>query len=326
VLAHLRDEVDAASSSGIPVVVAYLGDNIYEVGAREDSMEQDLPKLRAQVEPLGTRPNVRGVFVPGNHDWARGAPAVVGRTAVRIQREWLDRLAGGRDVTMRPDDGCPGPATADLGDSAHLVYIDTEWLLREPSDACGGADDFYERLADDLERTRDRPVVVMSHHPMATGGAHGGNVAPLHRGPLVYYLASRAGVSIQDLASGAYSAMIERLRGAFERSGNPPLVFASGHDHNLQVIRLGGPGQPTYQLVSGAGAKAGNVRRIDGTRYATNRNGYMRLDFGAAGVRLVVYAQIGGPTARVQTVFSCSLSSTSDERDCPEARLVGRAP
>lgn len=324
VLAHLRSEVDAASASGVPVVVAYLGDNIYEVGARPSALEEDLPKLEAQVEPIPARSNVRGVFVPGNHDWAKGGAAAIGRAAVQTQREWLGRIAEGRNVALLPGDGCPGPSTVELGTAAHLVFIDTEWLLREPPGECGGAESFYERLEADLQRFPDRPIVAMGHHPMVTGGPHGGNVAPLYRGPFVFYLATKAGVSRQDLVSSSYAAMITRLDSAFLRSGNPPLVFAAGHDHNLQVIRSEALAA-TYQLVSGSGSKSSNARRIDGTRYATNGHGYMRLDFLPSEVRLVVVGTTEGASF-LRPIFSCVLSSSATDQSCPEARLRGGGP
>ena len=165
-------------------------------------------------------------------------------------------------------------------------------------------------------------MVLLSHHPLASGGPHAGNVAPFERGPLVYYLAAKSGVSRQDLSSGAYTAMRREITEAIAESGAPPLVHAAGHDHTLQVIRLAGPGEPRYQLVSGALAKTENVRRIDGTRYATNGFGYMRLDFVAGRVRLVVYARdvSGGP---VRAVFGCTISKGAPPDECPEALRAG---
>jgi hypothetical protein len=322
VLAHLGVEVEAAARTGDPVVVAFLGDNIYDIGARPSFVEEDLPILQAQIEPLGRRDNVRGVFVPGNHDWAQGATTTVARTALRFQQEWLNQLADGRRVELRPEGGCPGPSTVDVGASLHLVFLDSEWLLRAPTDTCGSSDDFYDRLGEDLRRNRDRTVVVMAHHPMVSGGPHGGNVSPLAQVPLVSYLARRAGVNVQDLSSGAYSEMIERLRATFDSGRTTPLVFAGGHDHNLQVIRTEGFGMPAYQLVSGAGSKSSNARRVEGTRYSTNRNGYMRLDFGNFGARLIVYSQTGEDGA-VLPVFSCLLTESGTSAVCPEAAIVG---
>jgi hypothetical protein len=69
--------------------------------------------------------------------------------------------------------------------------------------------------------------------------------------------------------------------------------MASGHDHNLQVIRGGRPEVTNagYQLVSGAGilGHSSLVREIEGTLFAREAAGFMRLDVTRDGrVRLSV--------------------------------------
>lgn len=336
VLAHVRDDllrhVDEHPTA--PALVAFLGDNIYDVGARTDAREEDLAKLSAQVQAVVASPSVRGVFLPGNHDWAKGAPDPEGRTAIEIQQAWLEEIEGSRNVSFLPSDECPGPETIRLGGDVHVVFIDTEWLLRQPSD-CGGADLFYRELTGELERLAGRRVVLAAHHPMATGGPHGGNVGLFDaNGPVIYYLGVKAGLSVQDLASGRYSEILQGLRDAIAGSGHRPLAMAAGHDHSLQVIGLQGPDQPFYQLVSGSASKSEPVDRIDGTRFATSAHGYMRLDFTPDRARLVVFAldedpgdgdgQGGdeGPTriAGLRPVFTCVLRAGGGE-PCAEAPL-----
>ncbi len=325
VLAHLSANIAsvAAERGGRPVVVAFLGDNIYEVGARPNNEETDLAILDAQVAALGHHPDVRGVFIPGNHDWSKGGADEQGRLAVRVQQDWVSRLSADGNIDLLPADACPGPAGFDVGQSIRLLFVDTEWLLRQPEDDCGSAAEFYERLRRDLEQNRGKRVVVMSHHPLASGGSHAGHIAPFQNGPLVYYLVRKSGVSVQDLMSPRYSDMIRGIEGAFAASGTRPLLHAAGHDHTLQVLRLMGPGQPAYQLVSGAGSRSTNSRRKEGTRYATNGFGYMRLDFGAANAQLTVYSRdLNG--GAVRPVFACTLSGNAPESECPEApRLEG---
>jgi hypothetical protein len=320
VLAHLRSDIEAVARGGAgpPVAVTFLGDNIYDDGAPMDPTPEEIEKLAGQVRALGSAPNVHGIFVPGNHDWAMGAPLEDGREAVARQRAWIDSMSSRQDVRFLPEDGCPGPATEDIGGLVHLVFIDTEWLLRTPEERCGSAADFYARLAADLRAHRDQPVVVLSHHPLASGGPHAGNVSLLDRGPLIYYVAAKSGVSRQDLSSGAYTAMRQGIARAIAESGAPPLIHAAGHDHTLQVIRMAGPDEPRYQLVSGALAKSDAVRRIDGTRYATDGFGYMRLDFVGQQVQVTVFARhvSGGP---VRAVFGCTLSQSAPADECPEA-------
>jgi hypothetical protein len=324
VLSHLGEELDRLSASNPerPIVVVYLGDNIYDVGAREEYRQEDLAHLTAQTAPLLEAPGAQGIFLPGNHDWAKGASDELGEEAIEIQDAWLDELAEGRiDAELLPNDGCPGPATLNVGPDLHLVVIDTEALLRAPLDGCGGPARFFQRLRDDLAANADRTVVLTAHHPMASGGPHGGNVGLFEYGPLVYYLSKKAGVSVQDLGSPAYSEMMDGLQLAIAESGTTPLVFAAGHDHSLQVVGLEGPGAPRYQLVSGSASKSEPARRIDGMRYATDAHGYMRLDVGAERARLTVFA-VGERGDSIREVFGCLLAPTAAAAECPEAELA----
>lgn len=324
VLEHLRRDIDSVAHAGAgrPVVVAFLGDNVYERGATADPTATDLDKLGGQVRALGRSPNVRGIFVPGNHDWAKGAPREVGRVAIEEQRAWLSQLSEGRDVDLVPADGCPGPVGEDLGSAARLVFIDTEWLLRGSGDRCGTAEAFYDRLTTELRESagRGRPIVILAHHPLASGGPHGGHVAPFQRGPLLYFLATKSGAIRQDLASTAYRAMRRGITRAIAASGARPLAEVAGHDHTLQVIRMEGVGEPAYQLVSGAASRSSRSGALAGTRYATDGFGYMRLDFHGSYVRLVVFAR-EVDAKPVRHVFTCVISSGAPEGECPAAPL-----
>ncbi len=162
---------------------------------------------------------------------------------------------------------------------------------------------------------------MVAHHPMATGGRHGGNVGLFSRGPFVFYLVVKSGAGVQELASGRYSDMLTRLRAVFAASGVEPLVFAAGHDHTLQVIRMGGPGEPSYQLVSGSASRTSPVDRIDGTRYATDGHGYMRLVFDPSAARVLVFSR-DTDSGEVRVVFSCSLSTDASDQECAEAPLA----
>jgi hypothetical protein len=76
--------------------------------------------------------------------------------------------------------------------------------------------------------------------------------------------------------------MREALAGA--AAATPPLAWASGHEHALQVIE-----SPRFGrlLVSGAGVfgHTSAVGDVGGSRYSASRSGYMRLDFLRDGTR-----------------------------------------
>lgn len=291
-------------------LVVYLGDNVYPRGL-PDSASTEYPdavrRLDAQIDLLVQR-GVRGLFIPGNHDWDRFGPG--GWDAIEREGDRIDARGSGL-VHLRPKAGCPGPVTFDEGRWLRLVLLDTEWWLQpgaKPRAAGLGCPAFEEAAIQDALRRAvqgggERRVVVVGHHPLRSGGEHGGffdwrdHIFPLRHLkswlwlplPLIgsgYPLARNLGVSKQDLSSPTYHRMVLAFEAAFH--DRPPLVYASGHDHGLQVIR-GGPAR--YLLVSGAGiyAHEGPMSGITGTELALQAAGYMRLDILRDGrVRLAV--------------------------------------
>jgi hypothetical protein len=295
--------------------VVFLGDNVYPRGVppvgsptRDDAEK----KIAAQVYAI-RKGQAQGILVPGNHDWDRQGRE--GWNSIRRQ-DTLVRAFGGKDVRLLPHGGCPGPEVVDLGTHVRLIVLDSEWWVHNdvkpygPESPC--ATRTYQEVADSLAGAlRDkgsRHAIVLTHHPLRSGGEHGGafkltdhlfplrNVQSWMWVPLpligsIYPLARRMGISNQDISGKKYRAMRRMFEQAFER--HPPLAIASGHDHNLQVIRGGNPNvtRAAYQLVSGAGilGHASLVRKIEGTLFDREAAGFMRLDITRDGrVRLAV--------------------------------------
>jgi hypothetical protein len=307
VLKALRRELARDPARSLAV---FLGDNVYPRGlpAPEDPLRSEMERrLRAQVDAV-REVKARAVFVPGNHDWDEEGPA--GWEAVRRQGRYIDER-GASAVFVLPKHGCPGPSIVDAGEELRLVVLDTQWWLHQgpkpldPASPCA-ADSEPEVLAalqDALQTAGTRQVVVAAHHPLRSGGPHGGyfsfrqHVFPLTDArsslyiPLpgigsLYPLARRAGTSAQDMHSRANARMRESLEKVLR--ARPPLVYAAGHEHSQQVFE---GGAARYVLVSGTGIYGHStpVRRLPSTRYASRRAGFMRLDVERGGrVRLGV--------------------------------------
>ena len=308
----------AALSIAPHPVVAFLGDNIYPRGM-PDSSAADRPeaerRLTAQLRVLGAS-GARGIFVPGNHDWDRQGPG--GWDAVRRQERFI-AAAGGMGSALLPAGGCPGPAVVDVGKVVRLVALDTQWWLHDgpkpegPASSCPADSDgeVIDSLRAALKSAGGRAVVVLAHHPLATGGPHGGHfgwqahVFPLRAVkswlwiplPLIgsaYPIARENGISSQDAPSAAYRRMRATLDSGF--AGSPPLIYAAGHDHALQVI---GGTSARYELLSGAGifGHLDRVTALDSTRFAKRASGFMRVEFlrdGRARLSVIVVDRSGG--------------------------------
>jgi hypothetical protein len=314
-------ELSHQSDSLRPVrqFIVFLGDNVYPRGIppvghlnREDAER----RLAAQVLAI-RKGSAQGLLIPGNHDWDRQGRD--GWNAVRRQ-DSLVREFGGTDVRLAPSAGCPGPDVMDLGTHVRLIAMDTEWWLHNDVKPYGDAspcptrtyDEVADSLAGALRDKGERHAIVLTHHPMRSGGSHGGSftlndhIFPLRNWktwmwlplPIIgslYPFARQSGISNQDVSGEKYRLM----RSAFERAfyDHPPLVVASGHDHDLQVIRGGRSGitWAAYQLVSGAGILGHEsvVRDIEGSLFERESAGFMRLDVTRDGrLRLSVTAVV----------------------------------
>ncbi len=283
------------------IVVLFLGDNVYPVGVRDATdpgFPEDSAKLQAQIDVVNgvqaKAKGVRGIFIPGNHDWGQ-TTGLEGIVRLRNQDAMLKRRnAEGSPVWLLPVAGTPGPHILDIGSRLRILLMDTAWWL------IAGKDTSKQTVFRETKRAVDnagsRDVLVAAHHPFRSASSHGGLMS-FWRGVGLRYLLNRSGAILQDLSSLPYRSLTEALLAAFAE--NPPLIFAGGHDHNLQVIDGRGGPEPKYHLVSGAGSKEDNVGFIKGMRFRHAASGYMRVMFYRDGrVDLFVIAAPGDQTPK----------------------------
>jgi Calcineurin-like phosphoesterase len=338
VLAELARQADSFRT--VRQYVVFLGDNVYPRGvppvghpARDDAER----KVAAQVYAI-RKGAAQGFLVPGNHDWDRQGRD--GWNAIRRQ-DSLVREFGGDEVRLLPHGGCPGPEVVDVGRHVRLIALDSEWWVHNDVKPYGDTSPCPTRTEQEvtdslLGALRDkgaRYAVVLDHHPLRSGGEHGGSftlsdhIFPLRNVeswlwiplPIIgslYPLARKNGISNQDISGRKYSQMVRAFETVFAKY--PPLVMASGHDHDLQVIRGGRPEVTNagYQLVSGAGILGHEslVRKVEGSLFEREAAGFMRLDFTYDGrVRLAVTTVVPEgtrPEKESAEVFSLWLTTT----------------
>ena len=136
-----------------------------------------------------------------------------------------------------------------------------------------------------LSEASDVPAIVAAHHPLRTGGPHGGNTSSLR------WVANRLGLLREDLNTPGYRAFIDALTEVFGRAARP-IIYVAGHDHSLQVMDESVEGGSVLHIVSGSGSGFSPAQPIDGTRFAAGLPGYVRLDFRSGGrIQLSVVAE-----------------------------------
>lgn len=339
VLAVLAREISAAPER---TLVVFLGDNIYPAGLaapgsrRRADDERHLDQQLAAVRGSGATT----VFVPGNHDWDNSGEG--GWDAVRRQQEYV-AAHGGPRVLWSPPDGCPGPQVHDLEERVRVVVLDTQWWLHsgprplDPDSLCewDSEPEVLDALRGTIAGAGGRRVVVVGHHPLASGGPHGGHfdwrdhIFPLRvlKGwlwlPLpvigsIYPIARQSGITDQDFSGERNRHMRAALEGVFAE--HPPLAFAAGHEHSLQVIE---GEQVPWLLVSGAGyfdhlTPLGSTPR---TLFEHSRSGFMRLDVGRSGrVRLGVLEVSASGASREVYARDLAGAGIPDQKPKPARR------
>jgi hypothetical protein len=305
-------------------LIAFLGDNIYPRGMPAPGTagrREAERRLSAQLDAARAA-GAPAIFVPGNHDWADRAS---GWEGIRRQGAFVAEHGGG-GAALLPADGCPGPVVRDVGKRLRVVVLDTEWWLYrdqkpvDPTSSCpaDSEQEVLESLANAIRSAGDRRVVIAAHHPLASGGTHGGNFTwsdhlfPLRaRHPWLwipfpgvgsgYPMARQRGVSDQDMSGARNRRMREAFAGVFAK--HPPLVYAAGHEHNLQVLK--GKDTP-YLLVSGAGA-FGHVTPAHDTQstlFARTASGFMRIDVDKNGEARLAVVVVPGRGAAPAEAFA----------------------
>ena len=313
VLVELTRQATAAPRES---AILFLGDNLYPRGMPDtgafDRKEKE-ERLDRQIE-VARASGIRAYFVPGNHDWARMTRD--GWDAVRRSEAFIQSRGQGL-ARQSPRNGCPGPEVVDVGRVIRLVILDTQWWLHRadfprPIDSVSTCLQYTQeriiaRLRQVLADSGGRRVIVAAHHPIATRSEHNGYFTLIHHLfplrayrswlwiplPLIgslYPMARGNGLFgyAQDMGSRAYTIMRGQLLRAMAE--HPPMLYAAGHDHNLQVFR--GP-VAAYSIVSGAGTfgHQSPVGWARNTIFAISRPGFMRVDVGRTGrVRLSVTA------------------------------------
>jgi hypothetical protein len=166
-----------------------------------------------------------------------------------------------------------------------------------------------------LRAAGSRHLVVLGHHPLRSGGPHGGHftwqdhIFPLTAAvpwlwlplPIIgsaYPLARQNGWSDQDQSGSGNVLMRDSLAAAF--AVRRPLLYASGHEHVLEVLD---GGAARHLVVSGAGRyhEISHVSAIPDTRFAAARGGFARVDVlgdGRARLAVVAATGTGGPEER----------------------------
>jgi hypothetical protein len=260
--------------------VIYLGDNIYPAGLQGPDRARGEAILLRQIRVT----RAPKLFVPGNHDWGYTGTQQLAPGVLSNEQAFIEAHAT-EGAEFHPKNGCPGPSEVELSPPGKVLTgglsvlaLDLHWWLLPEDDRpkCEGIDDtnaFLERFDEALAAHRDRNLLVVAHHPVKSGGPHGGQSRGFWTdlGITLAYPFYRS----QDIFQPGYQEMVRLLEAPM--TANPPLAMVGGHDHSLQVFEGGDVAR--IIIVSGSASRVSSVTSIEGTLFAHAHLGFVVMDF-----------------------------------------------
>lgn len=213
------------------------------------------PDIATRLQPFVDL-GVPVLLALGNHDYARGW----NHRRAQWQLNWAQATPGVH---------APGHVW-----SAHWPFVDVHALDTTRVFASGDAEQ-TRWLADKLTTSTTRWNIVLGHHPFRSFGPHG------HAG-------SYEGWTGIPIVSGA------RLERLFQETlcGHAD-VYASGHDHNLQLLEHCG----VSLIVSGSAASSTPLQAArDQALFASARTGFSILELPSVGPARVTFIDHEGTT------------------------------
>ncbi|WP_256011543.1 metallophosphoesterase [Desertivirga xinjiangensis] len=282
--------------------VVFLGDNIYPRGMppKGNILRTNAENtLKRHFEALKDY-HGKVVFIAGNHDWNKGRKD--GYEYIVRQEKYIQKLFEGRNVFL-PSNGCPGPVEIDINHSLTIVAIDTQWWLQKGLRPIGrqygcsveSEEDFFEQLVAILEKNKHKHLLVTGHHPVYSYAIHGGRFKLKHHiFPLTIYDKSAwiplPGIGSllplyrkflgarEDMAHPRYRRLRKKLKEILAQY--PNLIYAAGHEHNLQYICK----DHNHFIVSGSGSKVKYVVQSGKyLRFGEKVKGFFKLRFDTDG-------------------------------------------
>ncbi|MDU0370175.1 metallophosphoesterase [Hymenobacter endophyticus] len=276
------------AQTGPAGTIIILGDNIYPVGMPAPDHAKR-PQAEARFDALlGALNQFQGqvVLLGGNHDWNKGRPD--GWEYLQRQEAYVKQHLP--TAHFLPVNGAPGPVTLQLAAGVLLVVINTQWWVQRGPKPVADAKEPFRQLRSILEANRHQRVLVAGHHPLYSNALHGGkftakqHVFPLttvHKqayvplpliGSLLPLYRKLVGAA-EDMAHPRYRKMRRRLLRVLHDF--PDVVYAAGHDHNLQYFQRHGG----HYLVSGSGSKTAFVQKGGQASFVHEHTGFFSLDF-----------------------------------------------
>jgi hypothetical protein len=256
----------------------------------------------------------RVIILPGDRDWDDSGKD--GLKSVKELRKIIEKMNLPR-VEWAIMDGCPGPKSFDLTAELVLIGIDTQWWnhpFDHPEPADGDCNtitetDILSELSELIDDAEGKNILLAGHFPLISVGEYGGKskwtehlTPPLYGSMKAAYHQNIGGV--KDIHNVRFDPFRKELLKMIR--DNSSIIYVSGHEHNLQIIKEEG----SYLINSGSPTSAHHVGREAGKlRFAEAIPGLVEIFYHSNGkVDCMIYESI--PQGTLELIHTEALFSS----------------
>jgi len=287
-----------------PFVIG-LGDNIYEHGLPQKWNDPDVKKMLQRTfgavysDVMYEGQQLTFHIVPGNHDYNGRSGGKNGYGDVLQEETTAEKMFAPywKYYPIDPDKNSdtndfanyqalkkqniftltiPEELPIESKNRLLIVAIDSQVLLDlyNKNDTTA-LKQHFDRL-DELLKQPAAWKLIIGHHPIATHGLHGGFRTAIWWIPPVTLLALADKFLYKPLQDLDHPAYRKFQHGLFEvMKKNHVKTYLSGHEHNLQFLKLG---NGHFQIVSGSAGKLTSVTHKNDTIFSNAALGFTRFD------------------------------------------------
>ncbi len=221
--------------------VLFLGDNVYPNGIPYKSgkkKEIAQAKLKVHLNELVDYTH-RAYFLAGNHDYHKVFKSPKRIVAQQQLISSFNKKSKG-EIAFRPLDQAGNMVELiELNPRIGLITMDSEWAIKKINKRKKIQKLFREPLRNALKQSEKYEyLIIAAHHPMYTVGDHG------HE---------KLFIASEDLHRKKYLKFINEI--VPNLPSGVKVIYAAGHDHSIQYIKLDG----FAQIISGSGSKSNHI-------------------------------------------------------------------
>ncbi len=272
----ILNAINKASQKGDNATLLLVGNITPEKGyPSKDKAQEETEQYLTQylLKPI-EKFNGKVIFTPGVNEWNKK-----GHKSIDDLESFLQDNSKAK---FWPNDGC-AIESEQINDDVALIMIDSQWYLENWDDhtyinnKCDikTRAQFFEEFRDELKDNFGKTTIVAIHHPVLSNTKYG-------------FIKKVAGFSDQTYQNAEQSKLhniLEATAREFE-----DVIFVSGNDRNLQYLDH----HEVPQIISGAATVTQNAKAHKKTHFASDKNGFAKLDVYKDGSSTVYFYEVTG--------------------------------